>query len=195
MRKQRVTRACGHSRQVLFMALFHLIAPCHSRQPSTLVKALAQGPWAPSSGPFLSGGLRWEHCPFLARASHRPHLPLLKIGPQGAFSDSLTSITPAPLTISPLRTAPAGLSSPSSPPGSVIVLFSCWLMIISILGAEHMQLRSLSPLPPTVAVPHSEVIVTGATSSPIVPSQLAKESDFHSRLEFVEDTCFCYFCF
>ena len=65
----------------------------------------------------------------------------------------------------PPRAAPAGFSSPSSLPCSLALLFSCWLMIISVLGAENTQPPSLGPLSPTVAAPHSEVVSVGALNA------------------------------
>lgn len=140
--------------QVLFVAFFHLIFICHSRQPSTPAKAIAQGLWALSSAPFPSRDTPPQHCPSPAWMSHLPYLLRLKIGPQGAISDSATSLVVVFAHCSnhghPPSTAPSGWSSPSCLHCSDTLPFPGCLLIIKTLGAGNTQPPPLSPLPPTL---------------------------------------------
>lgn len=95
-----------------------------------------------------------QHCPSPAWMSHLPYLLRLKIGPQGAISDSATSLVVVFAHCSnhghPPSTAPSGWSSPSCLHCSDTLPFPGCLLIIKTLGAGNTQPPPLSPLPPTL---------------------------------------------
>lgn len=103
---------------------------------------------------FQAGIPRPQHCPSPAWMSHLPYLLRLKIGPQGAISDSATSLVVVFAHCSnhghPPSTAPSGWSSPSCLHCSDTLPFPGCLLIIKTLGAGNTQPPPLSPLPPTL---------------------------------------------